>query len=73
MAPAMMLTTQQAAEIIGCGRRHVNKLCDAGKIECRWFGRVLQVEEESARAYAENPDARKPGPRRRLDEYGWVK
>ncbi len=45
------ITTSAAAAIIGCQRRHVVKLFHAGLIQGEWFGRVLQIDEASARAY----------------------
>ena len=46
------ITTQEAAQIIGCGQRHVNKLFHAGLLAGQMFGRVIQIERASAQAYA---------------------
>jgi hypothetical protein len=63
------ITTQEAAAIIGCGKRHVNKLCAGGALVCQKFGIVYQVERASAEQYARTEH--KSGPKPRLDEYGW--
>lgn len=58
------ITTTEAAHIIGCGQRHVAKLCHSGAITFTWFGRVMQISRASAEAYRDNTAARKPGPRK---------
>lgn len=45
------ITTTEAAAIIGCQRRHVVKLFHAGLLAGQWFGGVIQISRESARAY----------------------
>lgn len=45
------ITTQEAAAIIGCQRRHVVKLFHAGLLIGQWFGGVIQISRASARAY----------------------
>jgi excisionase family DNA binding protein len=67
------ITTQEAAAIIGCGKRHVNKLCEKGDLHCQRFGRVRQVDKASAKEYARTPHPSGPkGPIVRRDEYGWA-
>jgi excisionase family DNA binding protein len=56
-----MITTQQAAQIIGCGKRHVNKLAAQGRLVAQRFGPMWMIDEASARAYAIDEQARKPG------------
>ena len=49
------ITTQEAAQIIGCGQRHVNKLFHAGLLAGQMFGRVIQYrtrQRASVRARA---------------------
>jgi excisionase family DNA binding protein len=36
--PQELLTTQQAAQILGCSRQHVADLCDSGKLPCIRIG-----------------------------------
>jgi hypothetical protein len=47
-----LITTSQAAQIIGCERRHVVKLFHAGLLAGEWFGDVIQISKASAQAYA---------------------
>jgi excisionase family DNA binding protein len=46
------ITTSEAAQIIGCERRHVVKLFHAGLLAGEWFGSIIQISKASAQAYA---------------------
>jgi len=44
-----LLTTQQAARLLGCSRQHVADLCDAGKLPCARIGvhrRIRRIDLE---------------------------
>jgi excisionase family DNA binding protein len=55
------ITTTEAADIIGCGRRHIAKLCQGGKLETGFFGAAWKIRRASAEAYRDNTKARTPG------------
>lgn len=61
-----MLSTVQAANVIGCSKQHVISLCNAGTLLYEWkaWGRrkVRRIDENSVTAYAEaNKDNRRIG------------
>lgn len=56
-----MLTTREAAEVLGITRRQVSNLIGKGKLKATRFGRDWQVDSESVEAY--KGAYRKPGPR----------
>jgi hypothetical protein len=53
------ITTSEAAQIIGCEKRHVVKLFHAGILAGQWFGGAIQISTASAQAYT----PAKSGPR----------
>lgn len=62
------LTADQAAEIMGVGRRHVLSLVKAGKLDYVRLGWVHLIRESAARAYVRDPRGRpkqKKKPRRK--------
>lgn len=61
MSPEGMISTKQAAEIIGITARAIVKLCKSGMLQSEKFGRVYLVDAESVNQYAANRP--KPGPK----------
>lgn len=54
------ITTDEAAKVLHYGRRHIIKLYHAGRLQGRFYGRQLVIEQASGAAY-QAEDAREAG------------
>jgi excisionase family DNA binding protein len=59
-----MLTTREAAALIGCHPRHVALLCRRGVLPCARFGRDYAIRREDAEAYRAGPKDKGGRPRK---------
>jgi excisionase family DNA binding protein len=62
----MMLTTAQAAEILGISARQVRHLCKEGQIIATKFGHVWGIAPEDLDEFAKVP--RRTGPKKRIKD-----
>jgi excisionase family DNA binding protein len=46
-----LLTTGQAAKLLGCSRQHVVDLCEQGRLPCRTVGRHRRIERRHVEAF----------------------
>ena len=46
------ITTKEAAKLAGVTEQRIRQLCGAGKLNCRKFGRVWQVDKLSVQPRA---------------------
>lgn len=64
-----LLTTGQAAELLGCSRQHVVDLCDEGKLDHQSTGKHRRVRQQDIEAYLQRLSAR---PRREALRSLWL-
>ena len=63
-----LLSTGQAAELLGCSRQHVVDLCEAGRLPCQAIGKHRRVRRADLSAFL--PAER--GPRREFVRSLWL-
>ena len=51
----MLLTTSQAAEILGISQHEVQRLCRLGLLPATRYGTVWLIDEQDARTYRRGP------------------
>jgi excisionase family DNA binding protein len=54
-----VLTTQQAARLLGCSRQHVVDLCDAGKLPCTRIGVHRRIRRVDLKGFVPRRDLRR--------------
>ena len=54
-----VLTTQQAAQLLGCSRQHVVDLCDAGRLPCTRIGVHRRIRRVDLEGFVPRPDLRR--------------
>ncbi len=59
MKSSDLLTTQQAAGILGCSRQHVVDLCDSGRLSHTRIGTHRRIRRSDVEAFAPGPPLRR--------------